>query len=76
MTFVEKTELLFNGKKITRKVYRHVLGSNIVKIHGLWFKVVGNTVTNKILAYDKFRYVSGYPDTEKLAKLNFTYELY
>ena len=69
MNKVEKKELNFRGKKITRTIYHHCLGSNIVKINNIWFKVDGNNVTDNIIHYDKNLYISGNPNKLDLDKL-------
>lgn len=69
MNKVEKKELNFRGKKITRTIYHHCLGRNIVKINNVWFKVDGDNVTEDYIPYDKKLYVLASPSKEDLRKL-------
>lgn len=65
-----KKELNFRGKKITRNVKHHVLGSDICKINNVWFKVEGNDVTENYIQYDEFLYPFDYPLERDLLKMN------
>lgn len=57
-----------HNKPYNRIVYRHCLGSEVVKIGNVWFKVRGNVVTNEYIKYDNKLYFLSVPDPKDLQK--------